>query len=124
MSGFKERLTKPLIVGRAAQGLAQWIVDNQITAADLERRLLAGEDILANALAGADKAAINAVRGAVGDVVQSMGAADYQAVLARLWEIPETRDHALLLGRPDIRQRYFDPAMERVKRWLATGSPA
>lgn len=123
MSGLKERLTKPLILRNAAVTMANWLVKNQITALGLEQRLRAGEDVLASALHEVDKNAIAAARAMAGGVLQHLGEADAKQILALLWEIPPVRDHALVLGRSDIYQTYYLPAIERVKQWLQTGSP-
>lgn len=123
MSGFKEKLAKPIIMRNAANAMAQWFADEKMTAKDLESRLMKGEDVLARALRGTDQKAITAARAMVGDVLRQLGDDDYKRILGLIWEMPAFRDHALLLGRSDIYQRYYVPAVERAKAWLTTGSP-
>lgn len=124
MSGIRERLTKPILLRNAATAMAQWLVDQRMSASELERRLNAGEDVLAMALQGVNKSAVTAARAMAGSTLSHLVEPDFKQILALLWEIPDLRDHALLLGRPDIYQHYYLPAMERVKAWLATGSPS
>lgn len=114
-------LLKDTLLKNAAKAIDHWLSENHIDAATLERRLMAHEAILDEALHDIPKDQIANVRLAARPFIKNLNADDYARVLTFLWEHPTSRDHAVLLH-----QRFFKsdfvPAMERVKTWLTASS--
>lgn len=114
---------KETILKNAAKAMASWFVENGITAADLEQQIRSGAPVLDNAMRAVPKEKIGGVRAMVAPVIQQFTHDDYARILTYLWEFEPCQDHALLLRQPDMFWHHFQPAMEKVKTWLATGSP-
>lgn len=113
---------KQLLLRKVAKGMAEWFVANGTSAERLNQRLAAHEPVLEEALSSVTPEQIGTARMAAQPVLKSITHDDYRKLLAFLWEIPEVRAHAEVLGR------YFQsdvvPALDKVKQWLATGSPS
>lgn len=124
MSNF----VKETALRKAAQAMASWFAENQIQAPALAARLRAGEPVLDNALNAIPKDQIGGVRAMVAPIIRSFTDDDYAKILTYLWEYKADyapcAEIAVLLKQPDFFWSYYQPAMEKVKTWLATGSPA
>lgn len=116
-------LMRETILKNAAKAMAQWIVQTQTSADDLAQRLNQGEPVLDDALATIPRDQIGGVRAMVAPLIKTFNQDDYAKVLDYLWEYESARAHAILLKQSDMFWHHFYPAMEKVKVWLATGSP-
>ena len=116
------------IMKNAAKAMASWFMENGLDAPTLAQRLQAGEPVLDNALNAVPKDQIGGVRAMVAPVIKSFTNDDYAKILSYVWEYktayPPCEGIAVLLQDPTFFWTYYQPAMEKVKVWLATGSPA
>ena len=119
--GVVVNVAKQILLRKTARGMADWITESKTTAVRLNQRLAKHEPVLEEALSGLTAEQIGTARMTAQPVLKSLTVEDYRKLLMYLWEIPEARAHAEVLGK------YFDsdvvPALEKVKQWLSTGSP-
>lgn len=112
------QMKKPMVMKKAAQALAEWIVKEGVTVEALEARIKSGERLFAQAIADAEAQDIAKLKASIHDVVQSLTRDDFWEILRHdALHGPKTHAHAVRLAQPGV-WPYFERMMHDAKQWL------
>jgi len=112
---------KVALLNQAGTALHNWLMDQELSADALRALLDAGQPVLTDALRSLPPEAVGTARRLAGGLLRDVTPDDYMVVLQQLAGYPETAPHAALLSQPHYCHRYFVPAMDAAKAWLAGG---
>lgn len=112
---------------QAGEAMANWLVDQGITAEELEEKMLAGEPVLIRALSAIPENELSRARQAAASLAPHITEEDCPKILQALAGHPACREHAAMLYERYF-YSHFVPAVRDAMSWLmqppsTTGTP-